>query len=139
MRRHLTIAILICLNIGFVAIQKTNAQYSLNGVWLPIKQEMNGRPFPSAAFDNYKLTLADSIYIYAQPLGADKGSISYNSNGKMDIYGKEGVNIGKHYTALYKVENGQLSICYNLAGNGYPESFETKDKPMHFLSVYKKE
>ena len=136
--RRLIIVLLTCLNIGFVAIQKTSAQYALNGVWLPVKQEMGGRPFPSSAFDNYTLTIADSIYIYRQPAGADKGNISY-TNGKMDIYGKEGVNIGKHYMALYKIENEQLTICYNLSGNGYPEAFETKDKPLYFLSVYKKE
>ena len=136
--RRSTIALLICFNISFVSIQKINAQYALNGVWLPVKQEMGGRPFPSSVYDNYKLTIADSIYIYSQPAGADKGTIFY-TNGKMDIYGKEGVNIGKHYTASYKMENGQLTICYNLSGNGYPEAFDTKDKPMYFLSVYKKE
>jgi hypothetical protein len=57
----------------------------------------------------------------------------------MDIYGKEGVNAGKHFTAIYKIENGQLTICYNLSGDGYPEAFETNTKPTLFLSVFKKE
>ncbi len=57
----------------------------------------------------------------------------------MDIYGKEGVNTGKHFTAIYKIENGQLTICYNLLGNIYPEAFETKGKPMYFLSLFKKD
>ena len=76
---------------------------------------------------------------------ADKGEVTYN-NGKMDIYGKEGVNAGKHFTAIYKYENlpaggagGQLTICYNLMGDSYPEAFETKSKPVLFLSVFKKE
>ena len=57
----------------------------------------------------------------------------------MDIYGKDGVNAGRHFMAIYKIENGELSVCYNLAGNGYPEAFETTSKPMLFLSVFKKE
>jgi hypothetical protein len=56
----------------------------------------------------------------------------------MDIFGKEGVNSGKHFTAIYKLENEYLTICYNLSGNAYPETFETKGKPMYFLSVFKK-
>jgi uncharacterized protein (TIGR03067 family) len=56
----------------------------------------------------------------------------------MDIYGKEGVNNGKHYTAIYKLENGQLSICYNLKGDSYPGSFDTKGKPLFFISVFRK-
>jgi len=38
-----------------------------------------------------------------------------------------------------KHENEQLTICYNLKGDNYPETFETKGKSMYFLSVFKKE
>ena len=57
----------------------------------------------------------------------------------MDIYGKQGVNAGKHFTAIYKLENELLTICYNLRGDSYPAAFETKGKPTLFLSVFKKE
>ena len=57
----------------------------------------------------------------------------------MDIYGKEGVNTGKHFTAIYKYENDQMTVCYNLVGDSYPETFETKSKPTLFLSVFKRE
>ncbi len=56
----------------------------------------------------------------------------------MDIYGKEGANAGKHFTAIYKYEMDQLTICYNLLGNDYPASFETNGKPMYFKSIFKK-
>lgn len=68
----------------------------------------------------------------------DKGVLKYNGN-KMNIYGKEGVNAGKHFTAIYKYENEQLTICYNLKGDSYPEAFDTSGKPALFLSVFKKE
>ncbi len=66
-----------------------------------------------------------------------KGIVKYKDD-KMDIYGKDGVNAGKHFTALYKLENEQLTICYNLSGDSYPESFMTEGKPAYFLSVFKK-
>jgi uncharacterized protein (TIGR03067 family) len=109
----------------------------LDGTWVPIKQEMAGTLLPKAAFENQKLILSDSAYtVIAESI--DRGIVKY-SDDKMDIYGKEGVNSGKHFTAVYKFENEELTICYNLSGTGYPETFETKGKPMYFLSVFKKE
>lgn len=129
--------IIIVLAIACTPSKKSQtSSYDLNGVWIPTKQEMNGKELPATAFNNYKLTMNDSLYIFgiAQE---DKGVTTYN-NGKMDIYGKEGINKGKHYMAIYKLENGVLTICYNLTGDGYPEAYETKSKPTLFLSFYKK-
>lgn len=109
----------------------------LNGNWLPIKQEIGGKVLPAAAYQTQKLTIKDSIYTLVAE-SVDKGIVKFNGN-KMDIYGKEGVNMGKHFTAIYKLENGELTVCYNLAGNVYPEAFETTGKMTFFLSVFKKE
>ena len=109
----------------------------LNATWTPIRQELGGKELPAVAFKNQQLIISDSSYtVIAESV--DKGVVKY-SNNKMDIYGKEGVNTGKHFTAIYKIENGQLTICYNLLGNIYPEAFETKGKPMYFLSLFKKD
>lgn len=115
----------------------TKSSTVLNGTWVPIKQEMGGKELPILAFEKQKLTIKDSLYtMIAESI--DKGVINYTDN-KMDIYGRQGVNAGKHFTAIYKVENGNLIICYNLAGDSYPEAFETKSKRLLFLSVFKKE
>ena len=109
-----------------------------NGTWVPQSQEFAGTKLPPAVFEKQKLIIADSTYtVIAESV--DKGVVHYTGNDKMDIYGKEGVNAGKHFTAIYKYENEQLTICYNLTGSGYPEAFDTKGKPMHFMSVFKKE
>lgn len=108
-----------------------------DGTWIPIKQEIGGTSLPKVAFENQKLILSDSSYtVIAESI--DKGLVKYN-NEKMDIYGKEGVNAGKHFTAIFKYENEQLTICYNLLGDSYPQAFETIEKPSFFLSVFKKE
>lgn len=107
------------------------------GTWVPVKQELGGTPLPAAAFDKQKLIIKDSTYtVIAESV--DKGVVKY-SGDKMDIYGKEGVNTGKHFTAIYKLENDGLTICYNLKGDSYPAAFDTKGKPLYFLSVFKKE
>jgi uncharacterized protein (TIGR03067 family) len=109
----------------------------LNGSWTPVKQEIGGNPLPAAVFQKQKLVILDTVYTFTAE-SVDKGRLSYQ-NGQMDIYGREGVNSGKHYTAIYKLDNDQLTICYNLAGDSYPMAFETKSKPILFLSVFKKD
>ncbi|MFI5187318.1 MAG: hypothetical protein ACHQF0_11370 [Chitinophagales bacterium] len=116
----------------------------LNGTWVPVRQEIGGTLLPKAVLEKEKLVISDSIYTFTAE-SIDKGVVKYRDN-KMDIYGKEGVNAGKHFTAIYKLENlpttqggEQLTICYNLSGDSYPDAFETKAKPTLFLSVFKKE
>jgi uncharacterized protein (TIGR03067 family) len=136
--RQFKILLIICICIGCSTAKKVNTKSSsLNGSWIPVKQEFGGTQLPAAAFEKQKLILLDSTYTFTAE-SIDKGIVSY-SKGKMDIYGREGVNIGKHFKAIYKFENDQLTVCYNLTGDVYPEIFETKGKPMYFLSVFRRD
>jgi uncharacterized protein (TIGR03067 family) len=118
---------------------KTTVKYStfLNGSWSPIRQEIGGKELPAIVFQKQKLIISDSTYTFSAE-SVDKGLCSYK-NGQMDIYGKEGVNVGKHLTAIYKLDKDELTICYNLAGDSYPSDYETKSKPSLFLVVFKKD
>jgi uncharacterized protein (TIGR03067 family) len=128
--------LVLCLGCGSIKSAKMDPG-ELTGTWMPISQEMGGASLPKAAFETQKLIIKDSSYtVMAESI--DKGVIKCLDD-KMDIYGKEGVNTGKHFTAIYKYENNELTICYNLMGDNYPEAFETKSKPTFFLSVFKKE
>ncbi len=136
--RQLAILLFICLSLGCATTKnsKTNSRL-LNGTWVPNKQEIGGRQLPQAVFEKQRLIIRDSTYtVIAESV--DKGVVQYKEN-KMDIYGKEGVNTGKHFTAIYKMENEVLTICYNLLGDRYPENFETTGKPLYFLSVFNRE
>lgn len=116
--------------------QTINTPNPLDGDWVPQRQEIGGRALPPAAFAGQLLTMHDSSYtLVAESI--DKGVARINGN-KMDIYGREGVNKGKHFSALYQLLNGELTICYNLAGTGYPDSLSTRGKPLYFLSVFRK-
>lgn len=135
--RFLTFISLFVFCAGCAGSKKAaTAANPLNGSWTPVSQEIGGTALPKEAFDRQKLIISDTSYTVIAE-STDKGVVRYNGN-KMDIYGKEGVNAGKHFTAIYKYENESLTICYNLAGNGYPETFDTKNKPLFFLAVFKK-
>jgi len=136
--RQLFILTFLCLAFGCATSKKTSLNSNvLNGSWTPIKQEIGGKELPAIAFQKQKLIINDSNYTFSAE-SVDKGTLKYQS-GQMDIYGKEGVNTGKHFTAIYKLDNKQLTICYNLKGDDYPLTFETKSKPTLFLSVFKKD
>src|SRR5690348_14732911 len=120
-------------------ITNASAQTSkTDGTWIPVKQEIAGKELPKGGFEKQKLVMNDSNYMFTAE-SVDKGVVKYEGSDKMDIYGREGVNAGKHFTAIYKLENDQLTICYNLAGDSYPEAFETKSKPTLFLCVFTKQ
>lgn len=129
----LFVLFLICSS----SVTATAQSNQLNGNWKPVKLEIDGSALPPASFENQKLIIVDSNYTFIAE-SIDKGIARYK-DGKMDIYGKDGVNNGKHFTAIYKFDNELLLICYNLSGDKYPESFETKGKPTYFLATFKKE
>ena len=134
-----SIVIISLLILGVSCTTSKNAVVKpgkLYGTWVPVKQEIGGTALPKGAFEKQVLILSHNAYtVMAESV--DKGVTKYTGN-KIDIYGKEGVNAGKHFTAIYKYENGQLTICYNLNGDSYPDAFETKGKPLFFLSVFER-
>ncbi len=134
----ITYIFLLIFGLSSASIKNTPIKpQDLNGTWIPVKQEIGGVAMPKAIFENEKLVLSDSTYTLTAE-SVDKGIVKYNDD-KMDIYGKEGVNTGKHFTAIYKFTDNELTICYNLTGDSYPESFGTNGKPKFFLSVFRKE
>ena len=133
--KQLALFIIVCFTIGCASSTKY-ASGELNGDWVPIQQQIGDVQVPKAAMAKQQLTLMYNKYTTVAE-SIDKGEVRY-ANGKMDIYGKDGINAGKHFTAIYKLGNGQLIICYNLLGDSYPESFDTQGKKTLFISVFKK-
>ncbi len=128
----------LLVSLSYTGLKKAVTQTNLNGTWIPVKQETAGKELPKAVYEKQKLVISDSNYTFTAE-SVDKGIVRYGEGDKMDIYGREGINTGKHFTAIYKFENEQLTICYNLTGDSYPDAFETKSKPTLFLSVFKKQ
>jgi uncharacterized protein (TIGR03067 family) len=137
MKTFLTTALILLLMSCSSHKDLTVKPGKLLGTWIPVKQEIGGTALPGVVFEKQKLILGDGTYLVIAE-SADKGTVQYNGN-KMDIYGSDGVNAGKHFTAIYKYEDGLLTVCYNLAGDSYPDSFSTTGNPLLFLSVFKRD
>ena len=135
--RQLFISTCIYLTLACATTKRSSeSSYVLNGTWTPIRQEIGVNELPTTVFQKQKLIIIDTTYTFIAE-SVDKETLNYK-NGQMDIYGKEGVNTGKHFPAIYKLDNDQLTICYNLKGDSYPTEFETKSKAALFLSVFRK-
>ena len=108
----------------------------LNGTWVPVKPEIDGNPLPPATFEKQKLIINDTAYTFIAG-SIDKGIISYKV-GNMNMYGKEGINAGRHITAGYKFAKDQLVISYNLAGDKSPKYLRRKASQLIFLQHSKR-
>jgi uncharacterized protein (TIGR03067 family) len=136
MRLTLTLLFFILAITGYAQHPDSTTFTAFNGTWIPVQQEFGGSALPKMALTDQRLIILDSNYTVTAE-HVDKGVVRITGT-KMDIYSREGINQGKHFTAIYKFDKDLLIICYNLAGDSYPESFDTKGKPLFFCSTFKK-
>jgi len=123
-------AIVIC------SCSTENESKQLNGTWIPIKEEIGGTAFPESAFSDQRLIIEDENYTMRAE-NVDKGTVTLDGN-KITIEGKEGPNAGRQIKAIYKIENEELTICYNLAGDIFPKTFSTEGNSMFFMATFKR-
>lgn len=137
MKLLLALSLILAQNFSDTPNQNYMDQNSLNGTWIPIQQELGGQPLASEVFAGQKLILRDSNYtVSAEHI--DKGVVMYHGN-QMDIISREGANAGKRFKAIFKIEAGLMTVCYDLSGKEYPQEFTTRGKPLYFLAVFKRE
>jgi uncharacterized protein (TIGR03067 family) len=136
--KKFSIIFFICLTVSCSSTKDTGSNSGeLDGDWYPIRQEMNGQELPLDSFENQKLAIIDNSFIFIAE-GVDEGNITY-ANGKMDVYVDVGVNVGRHFKVIYKLDKDILTLCYELKGGDYPDSFDTSNNPNLFLSIFRKE
>lgn len=134
------------LSIGLLALLPVNFQQAndevktIEGTWILMTAELNGRKMPDQGFKDTELVLTDGRYTYQNDHGAYKLVASDDTKvpKAMDITGTEGPNKGKTFLAIYELKGETLRICYDLAGKTRPSEFATKAGTMQFLAVYKK-
>lgn len=134
--KNRTTFLLFILLIWSCATQPKSQLQTLQGTWIPVRQEFQGNDVPPSYYANQSLTIKDSTYV-VKAEDTDKGIIRVNGN-TLDIIGKEGPNTDLHFKALYKMENEHLIIIYELSGSGYPSDFITKDFPTRYLIEFKR-
>lgn len=98
--RNILLLLAFVYMFGCTAQKHSTTINVLNGTWIPVSETIGSTALPAAAFATQKLVINDSNYTFTAE-SVDKGVVQTAGN-KMDIYGREGVNMGKHFMALYK-------------------------------------
>ena len=111
-------------------------QNTPEGEWIPVHQEIDGNILTPEKYQGQQLIIKGSTYIVISD-NADEGIIKTNGP-KIDIYGTDGINKGRHLTAIYRIAAGKLTICYDLTGTHYPKTFSTIGQTSYFLAIFKK-
>ncbi len=92
---------------------------ALAGRWLPLSAELGGNDLPVASFGGATLLLTVDTYEF----GNDRGSyeiVGVDRPAAMDIHGRDGPNAGKTIPAIFALDGDQLTVCYQLGGDGRP-------------------
>jgi uncharacterized protein (TIGR03067 family) len=113
----------------------------INGKWKITEAEFGGRKLPSKEFENLVLELDETSYQLIDEKVIDSGMIELSSNSvpaSLTVTGLYGVNQGKTFKCIYKFEDDQLIMCYNLGGDSYPATFETFENTLLYLVRYKR-
>lgn len=112
----------------------------LSGAWVVTKAEAGGTELPKEFFAEIVLTIdGDKYKVEGIPEGTQSGLLTIDATKdikEMSIEPKEGPNADKPVKAIYKLEEGKLSICYDLTGQAFPKEFKTEANGPQLLIVY---
>ena len=119
---------------------------AIQGMWMPIKAELGGKPLPDALLKTITLKLEDGKYDVHVGDEPDRGTYTLDSTAQpkaITITGTEGPNRGKTYPAIYDLKIDQakgdtLRICYDLSGAKRPTEFKTAAGTKLYLVAYRR-
>jgi uncharacterized protein (TIGR03067 family) len=113
----------------------------IKGKWKIKEAELGGRKLPAKSFEKMILELDENSYQLSEGKVIDSGIIEQvkkTAPKALIITGIFGPNKGKIFQCIYRFEEKEMIMCYNLGGDGIPDKFETKENSLLYLVRYKK-
>ncbi|WP_185955220.1 TIGR03067 domain-containing protein [Solitalea koreensis] len=114
---------------------------SIQGTWVPVEAELAGIGMLDEKLDSTILTIRDDCYAVSSGGMSDIGKISIGTERNpmtMNITGTEGANADKIIRAIFKFEQEDLIVCYNLNGGDRPLEFSTHQSTFQCLVRYRR-
>ena len=133
-------ACVFCWNVLAAGGLSDEVTRELNGVWNVKEGNFAGSVMEASMIKTIKLTIKDNSFQSAVGLSSASGELVMDTSKKpmtMDIKIKEGANKGKTYKCIFKLENGELTVCYAFQGDR-PSNFEPTEKNGWLLFTYQK-
>lgn len=125
MKLHFAIALASCCLLAADspdAATKNDIQ-KLQGTWLAMSMETNGKLTPQDELKKIKLTVKGTDYHFQNGDFSERGSYKFDvsKNPKqLDIVVGEGKDKGKIYPVIYKIDGDELVICLDPANKRRP-------------------
>ena len=134
------VASVLCWGVLSVSVFADEVTRELNGVWKVKEGNMAGAVMEDSMTKSVKLTIKDKKFQTEIGPVSEAGALVIDTGKKpmiMDIKIEEGANKGKTFKCIFKLENGELTVCYAFQGDR-PTSFEPTEKNKWLLFTYEK-
>lgn len=114
---------------------------SLEGIWRPIRAELDGELAPEMALEKMEMTLRAGRYAVAFG-GENRDEGTYLETVVADqtvitLLGTRGTNIGRTIPAIVQLRGDRLRICFGLDGT-VPTEFATTGGARRYLVTYRR-
>lgn len=139
------LAIFVCCTLTSFATtsaaQTDEVTRELNGSWVVKVGTMAGNKLDASLTESMKLTIKENKFETKVGSISESGELVMDTSKKpmtMDIVIKEGPNKGKTLKCIFKLENGELTVCYAIQGDR-PDKFESTSTNQWLVVTYKKQ
>jgi len=114
----------------------------LQGIWRPIRAELDGEAAPDMALVKMHMTLRAGGYLVEfGGQAADQGHYTATVNAEhivLVLRGVKGHNAGREIPAIAQLRGDRLRVCYGLDGV-LPTAFATAVGGSRYLVTYRRE
>ena len=115
---------------------------NLEGVWSIVSLEVEGHPVSAGAFSGSQIVMEGNRFTTVSMGASYGGTFTVNavaSPKELDLLFTEGPHSGKVSHAIYKLDDGCLTICLGFAGRDRPRAFATSTGSGHALETLRRE
>jgi len=121
---------------------ESSAPHALEGLWLPVRAELDGVEAPVMALERIELTLRAGAYaVHFAGEHHDRGHYELinveSGHARLTLTSKHGENAGRIFASIYQLAGNRLRICYGLDGIT-PDAFATKLDSQRYLVSYRR-
>ncbi len=118
------------------------AHHPIEGLWLPVRAELDGVEAPALAIERIELTLRSGKYaVRFAGEHHDRGHYELinveSGHARLTLTSQHGENAGRIFASIYQLLGNRMRICYGLDGIT-PDAFATKLDSQRYLVTYRR-
>jgi uncharacterized protein (TIGR03067 family) len=142
-RSLVSTALVMCFTIAAAQGDEGDDLKAMQGSWVPVKGEFNGKPVEDPVLKSIVLKIEDDKYevVISGEEQTDRGTFKLDAKAQpkaLTLTSLKGPNEGKTIPAIYEIKDGVLRVCYDMSGAGHPKEFKTMPFTVLYLLTYER-